>query len=163
MKTIFLVRHGKSMPQGTTGIDADRMLTDVGVERTRAVAKYISENHELPELIVSSAAERAYTTALILADQFGMKAESIETQRLIYSGDENDLIEILASTDNKYNSIMLVGHNPSISYAANKFIKPMIDSLPTSGVISVHLKTNDWAEINKTEFVLNFKIWPGML
>lgn len=163
MKTLFLVRHGKSMPQGATALDAVRKLTDEGVKRTRLVARYISENHEPPELIVSSAAERAYTTALILADQFGMKAENVVIHKMAYTGNETDLVAIISTTDNKYKSMMLVGHNPSISYVANTFIKPMIDSLPTTGVISVHINTDDWAEIENADAELNFKVWPGML
>ncbi len=163
MKTIFLVRHSKAMPQGTTGNDADRMLTDVGVARTRSIAQYIVDNHALPDLILSSAAERAYTTAIILADQFGMKTESIVTNRYIYSGDENDLLDLISETDNAYQSVMLVGHNPSITYAANKLIKSLIDSLPTTGVVCIGLDTENWTDIKKAEKKLIFKVWPGML
>ena len=163
MKTVYIVRHGKAVPASANASDFDRMLTDTGVARTCRVALYMAESRPVIDQIITSPAERAYATALIIADKLGYPANKIVTEEKIFSGDENDLLNVIEDLDDSINSVMIVGHNPSLTMAANKFASPKLDSLPTTGVVSVHLETENWAKYKKAKVIQNFTVWPGML
>lgn len=163
MKTLYFVRHGKASLTSATGNDADRLLTDVGVERTRLIADYIADTNPEIDLIISSQAERAYSTALIIAHRLGISESKVLINELLFSGSDEVMIEIIRGLDDGVNKIMVVGHNPVISKVAKRFANKLNDWLPTTGVVSVNLDTETWAEIERAKATLNFIVWPGML
>ena len=163
MKTVYIVRHGKTIPASANIADADRLLTDTGVARTCKIAQYMAESKPVIDRIISSPAERAFSTALIIADKLGIAARTVTSQEKLFSGDEMDAIELLEGLDDSINSVMIVGHNPTITMVANRFASPKLESLPTTGVVSVHLETEKWADLKKAKVIQNFTVWPGML
>jgi phosphohistidine phosphatase len=163
MKTVYIVRHGKAIPASTNVADADRMLTDTGVARTCRVALYMAESKPTIDQIISSPAERAFATSLILADKLGFQANKIVANDKLFTGDAIDALEIIEELDDSVNSVMIVGHNPIITQVANHFASPKLDSLPTTGVVSVHLETDKWADLKRAKVIQNFTVWPGML
>ena len=163
MKTVYIVRHGKAIPASANIADADRLLTDTGVARTWKVAEYMAESHPVIDHIIASPAERAFTTALIIADKLGIQAAKVVADEKLFTGDDSDAIELMEALDDSVNSVMIVGHNPVITMVANRFANPKLDSLPTTGVVSVHLETEKWADLKKAKVIQNFTVWPGML
>jgi len=163
MKTVYIVRHGKAVPASANAADFDRMLTDTGVARTCRVALFMAESKPVIDQIISSPAERAYATALIIADKLGYPANKIVTEEKIFSGDEKDILNLIEDLDDTVNSVMIVGHNPVITMVANHFANPKLDSLPTTGVVSVNLETENWAKSKNSKVIQNFTVWPGML
>ena len=77
MKTVYIVRHGKAVPAHANIADADRLLTDTGVARTCKIAEYMTESKPVIDQIIASPAERAFATALIIADKLGIKANKV--------------------------------------------------------------------------------------
>jgi len=163
MKTVYIVRHGKAVPAHANIADADRLLTDTGVARTWKVAEYMAESKPVIDHIVASPAERAFTTALIIADKLGIPAAKVVTDEKLFTGDDSDALELIEALDDSVNSVMIVGHNPVITMVANRFASPKLDSLPTTGVVSVHLETEKWADLKTAKVIQNFTVWPGML
>ncbi|MEI6062815.1 MAG: histidine phosphatase family protein [Bacteroidota bacterium] len=163
MKTVYIVRHGKAVPAHANVADADRLLTDTGVARTLRVAEYIAESKPIIDHIIASPAERAHTTALIIADKLGIPAIKVVTDEKIFTGDDSDYLDLVRGLDDSINSVMIVGHNPVITIMANHFANPKLESLPTTGVVSVHLDTEKWADFERAKVIQNFTVWPGML
>ena len=163
MKTVYIVRHGKAVPAHANIADADRLLTDTGVARTCKIAEYMNESKPVIDQIIASPAERAYATALIIADKLGIKANKVATNEKLFTGDDSEVLEVIEQLDNSINSVLIVGHNPVITMVANRFASPKLESLPTTGVVSVHLKTGKWVDLKKAEVIQNFTVWPGML
>jgi len=95
MKTVYIVRHGKAAPASTNVSDIDRMLTDTGVARTCKIASYMAESKPVIDHIVSSPAERAYDTALILADKLGIPVSKVAIEASLFSGYDSDYLEII--------------------------------------------------------------------
>jgi phosphohistidine phosphatase len=163
MKTVYIVRHGKAVPAHTNIADADRLLTETGVARTCKIAEYMNETKPVIDQIIASPAERAYATALIIADKLGIKSNKVVTDEKLFTGDESDVLEVIEALGDSVKSVMIVGHNPVITMVANRFASPKLESLPTTGVVSVHLKTEKWVDLKKAEVIQNFTVWPGML
>jgi phosphohistidine phosphatase len=163
MKTVYIVRHGKAVPAHANIADADRLLTDTGVARTCKIAEYMNETKPVIDQIIASPAERAYATALIIADKLGIKTNKVVSDEKLFTGDESDVLEVIEALDESINSVMIVGHNPTITMVANRFASPKLESLPTTGVVSVHLETEKWIDLKKAKVIQNFTVWPGML
>jgi len=163
MKTVYIVRHGKAVPAHANIADADRLLTDTGVARTCKIAEYMTESKPVIDQIIASPAERAFATALIIADKLGIKANKVISDEKLFTGDESDVLEVIEALDDSINSVMIVGHNPVITMVANQFASPKLESLPTTGVVSVHLETEKWVDLKKAKVIQNFTVWPGML
>ena len=163
MKTVYIVRHGKATPASPSIADADRMLTDTGVARTCKIAEFMAESKPSIDHIIASPAERAYDTALIIADKLGFPTKNIAAEEKLFTGDDCDAIDLMEELDDSINSVMIVGHNPFITMVANRFATQKIDSLPTTGVVSVHLDTEKWADLKLAKVIQNFTVWPGML
>ena len=65
MKTLFLIRHAKSSWEYTALPDKDRPLNDRGKRDAPKMGKRLAKRDVTPDLILSSPARRALTTAEI--------------------------------------------------------------------------------------------------
>ncbi|MCK4639262.1 MAG: hypothetical protein KAT33_07570, partial [Bacteroidales bacterium] len=74
-----------------------------------------------------------------------------------------NLFDLLYKLPDEINSVMMFGHNPAITQFANYFIDTEIECMHTSEVVSVSFKTNKWNEIDSSERITNFVIYPKML
>src|SRR6184192_1474294 len=63
MKTLFLIRHAKSSWDDTALPDKDRPLSDRGRRDAPKMGKRLAKRDVKPDLILSSPARRALTTA----------------------------------------------------------------------------------------------------
>jgi phosphohistidine phosphatase len=163
MKTIILARHGKAELFSDSNEDFDRLLTDVGAERTKQVANRISDVLPAVELVMSSAAARAFATALIFADRFGLKSSRLQKVESLYECQPEQYLELIKNLDNALNCVMFVGHNPTISEFAVRFGLGIEESLPTSAVVSMSFNTDSWEKCSEIPAKLNFFLAPGML
>ena len=66
------------------------------------------------------------------------------------------LADHIARQDVGFNSIMIVGHNPGLTEFANFLVPGLTRNIPTCGVVSVLLDSDDWSigEGKNAELVL---------
>ena len=55
------------------------------------------------------------------------------------------IIDLLSEQDVGFNSIMIVGHNPGFTDFANYLVPGLTNNIPTCGVVSVIIDTDDWS------------------
>ncbi|MDG1901068.1 MAG: histidine phosphatase family protein [Bacteroidales bacterium] len=163
MKLLTLVRHAKSSWSNSDLSDHDRPLNNAGVKKTKKVINYMLKSGFLPELILSSTAKRAIETAKIIAGGIGFDVDKIITKTSIYHADIDDIYSEVFSLDNKINSLMIVGHNPTFTYLVNDFVYPNIKNLPTTGAVSIIFETDEWEQIPDAKFKVNFVVFPSIL
>ncbi|HNX24461.1 MAG TPA: histidine phosphatase family protein [Spirochaetota bacterium] len=148
MKTVYLFRHGDS-EEGGLELDYCRKLTEEGKARSAAMAEYIKKTGCRPDLIITSEALRAKTTACIIAKTFGYPETDIVTEDILYETKKvNDIIPLILNCSTKISSIMIVGHNPLLS----DFIKYISSSssdinMKKSSVVRIDFKTDEWNSI----------------
>lgn len=163
MKTIYIVRHAKSSWDFPHLSDHERPLIEKGKKRTRLINEYLIRNKTQVDLIVSSHAVRAYETASIIARAIGYPKESIRIDRMIYHANADRLIDQFYDLSDDIHSIMMVGHNPTLTNFANQFLEQKIEWLPTSGVVCVNFETDKWTDLSTAKFEPVFVISPKML
>jgi phosphohistidine phosphatase len=163
MKTLYLVRHGKSSWENPDYHDSERPLIEKGISRTRKIADYLAGKNVKPDLVISSIAVRAYETAKLLAARLEYPLESIEKEEAIYLNGVSALENAALSLDDKLNEVMLVGHNPDMTNFANIFLTQKISYLPTTGVVAVRFETSQWSEMFICPRRILFVITPRTL
>ena len=148
LKTVHIVRHGKALQDYRAIRDDDRPLIEKGIVNNEAAARRLHDQYAAPDLIVSSHAARALHTAHIFARVMGYPHEKVQVNEKLYSDGENEMRAILKNLPDDVASVMLVGHNPDVTYMAYYCSDGQaMDHLPTSGVVTIRFETELWKQI----------------
>jgi len=147
MKTLHLLRHGKSSWDYISVHDLDRPLIEKGIRNTFLIGERLFQNYSSVNAIVSSPANRALHTAVIMARCMNFPFQKISINDAIYTGNSKSILDFIFQFDNKVDSLMLVGHNPDFTELANAFLPEPIENLPTSGIASIQFDVENWSEI----------------
>ncbi len=148
MKKILLVRHAKSDWNNSNITDFERPLNDRGIRDAPLMAARLLKQHLIPQLVVSSPALRAFTTAKYFADKLGIDKKLIQTEADIYEAAATTLLSIINKLDNKYDFVALFGHNPGITNLAIKLCDTDIYDIPTCGVVLIEFAVEDWKMVS---------------
>jgi len=141
MKKLYLIRHAKSSWDNLLLEDIKRPLNARGKRDAPFMAKFMKKKINLPALIVSSPAKRALSTAKKFSKQMEIKLN--QDERLYFSGAHN-IFKIISETPEKYESLLLFGHNPTITAMVNSFDGNSLANLPTAGIAEISLDIDSW-------------------
>jgi len=144
MKTVYFVRHAKSSWKDHTLRDRDRPLNKRGKRDAPFMANLMKEKGVKVDAIISSPANRAYTTACHFAAAFDIEKSAIQQEENIYEAYYTDVLEIIKQLPNNLQTIFVFGHNPSFTSLANLFTTDYIDNVPTCGIVQVAATISEW-------------------
>ena len=148
MKNLFLTRHAKSS-WGNPGLaDIDRPLNERGKKAAPFMGKLIVDKGEKPDLLISSPANRALSTAKAFGGAMGLVENDIIIDRTIYGAGAQQLFELVKNQDDLYKSIMLFGHNPTFTSFVNLLTGNNIMNVVTCGVIRIDFEFSSWTNID---------------
>ncbi|NEM96584.1 SixA phosphatase family protein [Pontibacter burrus] len=149
MKTLYILRHAKSSWEFDELSDHDRPLNKRGRNDAPLMGRELSSRGVLPDLIVSSPAVRAITTATLVGKELGYSPDDIVIEDRIYGADKNTLLEVVQETPVEIESVMLVGHNDAVTDFANMLSPEVVGSIPTAGIIALDFNCESWYEISR--------------
>lgn len=114
---LYLLRHGPAREKAAWAPrpDSARPLTAAGERRVKKVSKSIRRQGLSFDLILTSPYERALRTARILAKTLHQKDRITPFSPLTPSGSLKEVVRALARRAKRSPSILLVGHEPSLS------------------------------------------------
>ena len=150
MKTLFLVRHAKSSRDDPWLPDRDRPLDDSGMQDAPKMGKRLAKRDVKPDLLLSSPALRALTTAHLIAEEVGYKRKDIVVDDRLYASSADDLLAVIRALDKKLSRVMLFGHNPEFTDLAHRLSSEIID-MPTSAVVEFNFDIKAWSDIGEVE------------
>lgn len=160
MKKLYLVRHAKSSWNNIDQRDIDRPLNNRGKRDAPFMGKVIRKKGIKPDLIISSPAKRAFTTAKYFADELNYPKEEIIREENLYEAGVSDILKIISEINDENESIMLFSHNPGLTNFSNFISDKQIDNIPTAAVVSLILKAEHWNRIDKKTCKLEFFEYP---
>jgi phosphohistidine phosphatase len=146
MKSLFLVRHAKASRDDPSLADRDRPLNKRGLNDAPAMGKRLAK--QAVNLIVSSPALRALTTAQLFADQLGLARQSIVIDERIYATTADELLALIHEVDDGHDCVMLFGHNPEFSELAGRLAGKGVD-MPTCAVARFRFDVASWADVGQ--------------
>ena len=146
-KTLYLVRHAKASE--SVSPDLLRPLIPNGMIDAARMGKHLASKMQGIDLILTSNAERTQMTAQIFCEQLGIDNQKVTVLDSLYESSPKNYLEAIHELSEDLDSVMIVGHNPSISYFAEYLTHEEIGSMPTCGVIGMTFENLTWAEISK--------------
>ena len=156
MKILYLARHAKSSWKYPQLDDFERPLNKRGHKNAPFMGGVLKKRGVLPDLILSSPANRAAMTARIIAAEIDYPLEGVIYAESMYGAGERGMIGIIKQMGDEISKLMLVGHNPGMTSLANAMGNDPVSNIPTSGIYCVHLEISSWEMIRdrcgKTEF-----------
>ena len=148
-RNLLLVRHAKSSWDNADLQDFDRPLNKRGLKNAPEMGKRLLNKNLKINLIYSSPALRAITTAELIAKEINYESKKIIPKQKIYDADLTALIDVVMDIDESCQCAMLVGHNPGFTYLCNYLCNAEIDNMPTCSMAYIEFPVEIWKEIAK--------------
>ena len=143
-KRLLLIRHAKSDWGNPSVRDFDRPLNKRGHAAAPEMAQRMVNQNIHPDLMVSSPALRALTTAKYFAKEWKIAENNIETDKNIYEAGIKNLLNVVNHFDNHYDTIALFGHNPGLTDFANYLSNVNIYNMPTCSIVMLEFPFEEW-------------------
>ncbi len=147
-KILYLVRHAKSSWKDISLSDRDRPLNKRGRRSAPDMGSRMANQGHKPELIISSPANRALTTAGIIAKQLDIDAEDIVTDESLYFSGSAGMLSVLHGVDNRHQKVMMVGHNPAMTGLMNTLGNTSVINMPTCAIAVIGFDVASWADLH---------------
>lgn len=149
MRRLTLVRHAKS-DLGLPGQqDWDRVLNRRGQQDAPEMARRLRERKLRPDLILTSPAVRALSTASIMARELKVPPERVAQDERLYLAERKTILQVVRELGGDAQHVMLFAHNPGITDCANELSAgDRIDNLPTCGVFTACFDLPDWSRLD---------------
>jgi phosphohistidine phosphatase len=97
-----------------------------------------------PDAIVSSPALRAITTARLVAEGLGFPVDGVIVEPRIYDAGTDTLVGLVEALDDRWDRVMLVGHNPALSDLARR-LDPAIASMQPCSLAEFAFDIASWS------------------
>jgi phosphohistidine phosphatase len=159
MKMLFVIRHAKS-DQRFLGNDFDRPLNNRGHESAPLMANTLKEKNIKPDVLISSPALRAKTTAQYFAKTFNITEEDIVHKAALYHAQMNTFYETIAQTNDAYHIAFVFSHNPGITDFVNSLSDAKIDDMPTCAIFGVSFNIDSWQKIKPNIAAFHYFDYP---
>ncbi len=115
-RELIILRHAKSSWTSDAPTDFDRPLAKRGKRDAPRMGKWMKQQRLIPDHVVSSPANRAKKTILLVCKELDIGKAAITWDRRIYMGELEDLLEVLAECPETAKRVILVGHNPGLDF-----------------------------------------------
>jgi phosphohistidine phosphatase len=115
---------------------------------------------ESVDLIVSSSAVRALSTATLVAKELEYDVDKIDIEEDIYKADKRELLVVIKNIPNQFDKVLILGHNPTITDLVNMLSPELIPDIPTAGIVALRFACATWREISRDNAALHFFDFP---
>ena len=146
MKTLLILRHAKSSWNHPELSDYDRPLNARGKRDAPRMGKHLRQVELIPDRILTSSAKRARKTANKVAKscRYTGKVKKIDA---FYDAVPGIYFETLRALPDKYQRVMVVGHNPTMEQLVT-YLTGEIERMPTAALAHIELPIQRWDDLN---------------
>lgn len=162
MKRVLLFRHGKSDWNQEYDADRDRPLNARGTAAAGRMGLYLAELGQVPDLAISSTALRARETVRLAREAGGWPCE-IELTPELYEASVDDVLGLIRRCDEAHSSVLLAGHEPTLSLLGGTLIGNAWLKFPTAAMARIDCDVSRWMEISAGRGRLAWLVTPKLL
>lgn len=121
------------------------------------MGKLLKSKKLVPDIILSSTAERAKQTAEIMEKSCKCDAEIVLLDSL-YLAEPSMILKEIEGLKDKFKTVLLIGHNPGME-AFLQILNGGVESLPTGSVAYLSAKIKSWKNLAEDDGVILKKLW----
>ena len=140
------MRHATSNWPEHIATDIQRPLTLKGEKEALEMAQKLKTKATEIDFMMVSAATRTQDTAKVLQEHVNF--DKTLTTKEIYETTHEHLLEVILSTPESVNSLLVLAHNPSISMLTTLFLGTYAD-LPPAVLVAIEFDVTSWTDITR--------------
>lgn len=162
MKDLLLLRHAKSSWDDPSLKDFDRPLSKRGMKDTYLMAKVFYDTMPLPEIIYCSPSKRTQSTLERLCEVPPHLYRKVPVEYVpgLYETTVSYLVKFLESRDDAYHTLLIVGHNSSLSDLVAFLCNENTFHLPTCAMVHIELTVDRWQHVASGTGILKRYEYP---
>ena len=146
-KIVYLVRHAKSSWKDPSLSDKDRPLNKRGRRSAPDMGQRLAHQGHKPDLMISSPAKRAYSTAKTIAKELGFDPAAIVKDEDLYFSGIVSMCSVLEGLEDHHQKVMMFGHNPAMTSLLNALVNSSVYNMPTCAIAVIGFDIESWAEL----------------
>ncbi len=154
MRTLYIARHAKSSWADPGMSDHDRPLNERGLHDAPMMAQRFADRNEPVDLLISSTAKRATTTARAFASK--LSNAKVHEEPELYLASRRALMAIAEHLPDTAQQAMLFGHNPGLSELVEHLTENGLGELPTCAIVRIDLEVERWSEAARGTGILKW-------
>ena len=163
MKTLVICRHAKS-DWSQNLPDIQRPLNARGEKDAPMMGRLLKAYEFQPDLILSSPAVRARTTAEAVASELGLDSSAIRIESGMYHEGPGRVLGLVQDLPNHINTAMIFGHNPTFESVARMLLGSQADlRMPTAGMVCIQSYAASWEQISPRNCSLQWFLIPRLV
>lgn len=116
----------------------------------RALGRYLIKTDFNPSTILCSSAYRARETATNLTEELGIVEKGISFVDDLYSASVREFLLEIGKVALDSREILMVGHNPTITYVSEYLTGESIGIMDPCGLTSILFENMNWADLDQT-------------
>lgn len=152
-RELLILRHAKSAWDTDATSDFARPLAKRGNKDAPRVGEWMYREGLVPDLVISSPAERAKQTTLKVCKSLDFKKKKIQWEDQVYAAGVTELLRVLARCPRDAGTVLLVGHNPGLEDLVLHLAGDEVDEpadgklLPTAALARLEMP-EDWSDLD---------------
>lgn len=139
----MLLRHSDA---ASHAVDHERPLTDAGVDAALEAGAQIAQLETLPDVWLVSSAARARQTADLLLRRIPPPRLGVLVERELYLSETPTYVERLQRLPDAALVALVVGHNPTLSQLAERWLGRRVALHPAAWVVATFSLTG-WRDL----------------
>lgn len=148
MKRLLILRHAKSSWDDVSRDDWERPLSPRGARDAPRVGTLLRERALIPDLIITSDAVRAHTTARAVAEAAGYRG-AVVVEPSLYHAKPDEVLTVLNGVSGTVRAVLIVGHNPGLEDLIAQLTGDPID-LPTASLVHLAVPVEAWSRVDRS-------------
>ncbi|REL24768.1 histidine phosphatase family protein [Rhodohalobacter sp. SW132] len=161
-KTILFMRHAKSSWADSAQKDFDRPLNKRGKRDAPAMGRYLKEQGVVPDYIVSSAAQRARETVLLLAYAQGQGENIISWNEDLYYEGADAYLQAVRRAPESALTILVAGHNPSVERVVARLVDKRTNlTFTTANIACFETSAERWKDTGPENCTFKWLVTPN--
>jgi len=135
-------------------------MNERGKRDAHAAGLKLLNRQLIPDLFLVSPSRRTRSTAKRILQELNCSKDMMRIDDRIYQNRLNILISVLKGIGDQFESVLLIGHNPSVTELSQYLSMNALDEMPTSAIAAFDLDISSWSEIGKATSSLIFYDFP---
>lgn len=142
------MRHGEA---GLALRDFDRPLVEEGIEKCHSQGLMLKHQKVNVSAIVSSPAIRAFSSAIAVASAINYAEDKIIADAKLYNAPAEVILQVIKNFEDTWHTVLLVGHNPGISFLARTLCKQIHNDLDAGDLHAISFPLLHWSDIEMSQ------------
>ena len=162
MKTLLLLRHGKSSWETGSLPDHERPLAPRGVKAARRMGRFLARAGPRPDRVLCSTAVRAADTLRHAAGAGAWRAP-VAMVPALYGASPGDVLACLTRAGGDADTLLVVGHEPACSETVAALAGGAGVRFPTAALACIGLDLTRWDAVGSGRGELLWLVTPRLL